>query len=227
MYWPRQYGLGTVATFRYTSFTANDRMPMVMVLTPQHRDGHMHGLNLRYMSPLQQRQIQYYFQTEQERQQTIDPFQQDRVQAYQKQLQYQERAKRIEAANKQYKVPTPQELEQKIQQGVIVKPDPSNPTFGVSTFTKTTNAQVQAAGNAMGTLQRYIPYGGEEQPPPEPEEPSPFANLSRTSAPQLTNPYTFYYNYVKPMLREYTSNVYRKYQHQYIQNLRILKGVER
>ena len=225
---PRQYGLGTVVTFRYTSPTATDRMPMVMVLTPQHRDGHMHGVNLRYMSPLEQRQIQFYFQNKQQREETgFNPFQQQQIQNYQKRLEYEKQ--------KQYKIPTPQELEQKIQnqrrqqekEGYIVKPDPANQTFGVSTFTRTTNAQVQAAGNAMGTLQRYTPFGGEEPPPPEPDEPSPFANVNKDTVPEINDPYAFYYRYVNPMMGNETSRVYRKYNHRYISSLRILKGIER
>lgn len=198
--------LGAVVTFRYVSPTANDRQPMVMLLTSQHMDGHMHGLNLRYLTPIQQQQLQHYFYPPgPEQHDRVNPFEQERIERYQQQ---------VEAEKKQ------QELLNQ-EEGYVVRPEQGNP-FGVSTFTRSAGAIVQKARGAFGQLRRFIPFGGQQKPPPPPEQPSPFANLNQQTAPQINNPSEFYYQFVKPVLGSQTKNAYRKYNPLYIQRLQIV-----
>lgn len=204
------YGLGSIVTFRYLSPTAHDRQPLIMLLTDRHADGNMHGINLRYITPLQQQQLQHYFQPPGRRQEDhINPFQQQRVDRYQEKMQREEELRQ-------------QQLQQ--EEGYVIRPEPGN-MFGVATFTRTIRALAQRARGAIGYLRKYIPFGGPRQPPPEPEQPSPFADVSQETMPVIDNPTTFYYQYAKPILKEFAPNAYRKYKPQYVQNLRIINGV--
>ena len=209
---PREYGLGTVVSFRYLAPKANDRMPMVLILTPKHMDGYAHGINLRYISPIQVQQLQHYFKTPWERAKDfINPFKQQAVEDYQKQLEQQREDEEGGA--------------QEPQEGYVIAPDPNNSTFGVSTFTRTVGAVARQARGAFGKLGRFLPFGGRDKPPPPPPKPSPFANVTKQTVPQINDPAAFYYQYVKPILGVNTKNAYRKYNPQYIRNLRIVKGV--
>lgn len=209
---PREYTLGTVVAFRYTAPTANDRMPMVLVLTPRHADGYVHGINLRYISPIQVQQLQHYFKTPWERAKDfINPFKQTAVDKYQQELEKQREDEEGGA--------------QEPREGYVISPDPNNSTFGVSTFTKTAGAVVRQAKGAFGKLGRFLPFGGRQAPPPPPPKPSPFANVTKLNVPQINDPYAFYYQYVKPILGPNTKNAYRKYKPEFVMNLRIVKGV--
>lgn len=199
--------LGAIVTFRYLAPTANDPRPLVMVLTEQHMDGYLHGLNMRYLTPLHQQQLQHFFRPPgQQQPDHINPFQQQEMERMRQQQ---------EAERKQ------QELLQ--TSGYVVRPEP-NSTFGVSTFTRTKDAIVQKARGAMGYLRRFIPFGGQQQPPQQPQ-PSPFANMNQQTAPLIDNPTAFYYQYVKPILGPNTKNAYRKYKHEYINGFQIIRTV--
>lgn len=210
------YKLGSVITYRYMSPTARDRVPMVFVLTSKHRDGMVHGINLRYLTPLQQQQLQYYFKTPQEREQEkINPFQQ--------QSQLNQQVEQQKQAQQQAYEQKKQEAEQE-RQGYVVRPAPGN-IFGVSTFTKTKEVIVQKARAAYGLLSRYIPFGGQKNPPPMPVQQPPIQREQIPNVqtnPYIDNPSAFYYSYVKPLFGSATRNYYRTYKHQFIQNERVL-----
>lgn len=235
------YRLGSVVTYRYTSPTAHDRIPLVFLLTSRHRDGMLHGVNLRYMSQIEQMQLQYYFTPPEQRAGEIDPFQQQSTIQQQVQKQREQQAAEVERKKQEA-------AEQR--EGYVVRPQPGN-IFGVSTFTRTKDAIVQKAKAAYGILSRYVPFGGAKKPPPLPtkqlpqsfwkskQQPKPPATLSPTVQPpapppppvlppnpHLDDPYHFYYNYVKPTFGSRTRNFYRTYKHEFIQNERIVRSIK-
>jgi len=182
-----------------------------MLLTERHIDGYMHGLNIRYLTPIQQQQLQHYFQPPADQQKEhVNPFQQEQVKRYQQQL---------DAEKKQQQL-----LNQ--EEGYVVRPAP-NSTYGVATFTRTASAIVQKARGAYGLLRRLIPFGGLQQPPPPPETPSPFTHVQQHTVPIIDNPTMFYYQYVKPLLGSETKNSYRKYNPIYIRNFTVRTFVTR
>lgn len=212
------YGLGSIITFRYNSPTSHDKAPMVLLLTNRHRDGYIHGINLRYVTPLQQQQLQYYFRSQAERARDyINPFKQRQIEKYQQEL---------EQKKKELQTPTQE------QQGYIIRPAPKS-DFGVSTFTKTDTAVVQQARGALGRLKRYVPFGGQEEPqqqepPPQQQQPetySQLADVNKQTVPVVNDPLVFYNQYVKPILFPNTHFSYRKYNPRYVSGLRIIKGV--
>lgn len=197
--------------------TATDRIPTVFILTPKHADGLVHAINLRYLTPIQQQQLQYYFKTPQERQQqTINPFQQ--------QHDHQTMTLRQQLNQNRFARPGQQQPQQKQDevQGVVVKPDPKN-IFGVSTFTRTSKAIVDVARNAFGKVLRYIPFGGNRQPPQQPQQQPPPSFLSGLPQANIDNANSFYYGFVKPLFGQNTKRVYRTYKQEFIQNERIIK----
>lgn len=224
------YKLGSVITFRYTSPTATDRMPTVFILASRHNDGMLHGVNLRYLTPIEQQQLQYYFKSPQERaQQTVNPFQQQhdhQTMTLRQQLNQGRFARLPEDQQKQVQTQQQQQAQQNqknIVNGVVVKPDPKN-IFGVSTFTRTTKALVDVARNAFGKVMRYVPFGGNVRPPAQPAQQPPPAFLSGLPVPNIDNANMFYYGYVKPLLKNKTRMCYRTYKHQFINNEIIIKS---
>ncbi len=201
--------LGTIVTFRYLSPTATDRQPMIMVLTQQHVDGNMHGLNLRYLTPIQQQQLQHYwYPPGQQQDDHINPFEQERVKRYEQQVEQEKRQ---------------QELLAQQERGVVMNPEAEATFGGVGTWTKSpVNLVRQGLRGVYGALRRRL--GGE---PPPPEQSSPFASINRQTAPQIDNPMDFYYQFVKPVLGPNTKNSYRKYKLEYIQNFQILYQPQR
>lgn len=218
------YKFGSVVTYRYLSPTANDRIPTVFIMTTRHKDGMVHGINLRYLTPLEQQQLQYYFKTPPEREQEkINPFQQQSFIDQKVEEQRQKQKEEYERKKQEY---------QEQQEGYVIKPKKGS-IFGVSTFVKTKDIIVQKARAAFGKLSRYVPYGGTKSPPPMPEEPKiktfttsqpqqQLQNYNRQNLPFLDNPSAFYYSYVKPLLRHRTRNCYRRYKHNYINNERVI-----
>jgi len=193
------FPLGSIVVFRYTSRTAHDRIPTVFVLA-QNYQGYLHGLNVRYLSPDIQRQIQWYFMPQQQQQQTTDPFQAQQ-QEYQKKLQ-------------QYQQQKQEQLQK--QTGVVVKPTTGS-IFGVSTWKIT---QKEAVGKPPLQITSSI----QEPAPPNvivPPRPTPFSTQKHIPK----DPYAFYHNVVKPLLGSNVKNVYRKYTNVYIHNIRLIKGV--
>lgn len=192
-------------------------MPTVFILASRHANGLVHGINLRYLTPIQQQQLQYYFKSPQERaQQTVNPFQQ--------QHSHQTMTLRQQLNQNRFARPGQQQPQQQPDQtqGVVVKPDPKN-IFGVSTFTRTSKALVDVARNAFGKVLRYIPFGGDRRPPQQPAQQPPPSFLSGLPQPSIDNPNMFYYGYVKPLFGNKTRMVYRTYKPEYIQNERVIK----
>ncbi len=228
------YKFKSIITFRYTAPTAKDKIPMVFVLASRHRDGMLHGINLRYLTPLQQQQLQYVSKTQEERaKETINPFQQ------QSQIE-QQVAKQKQAQIDEYERKK-QEAAQAVQ-GYVIKPQKGN-MFGVSTFTKTNEVVVQKARAAFGKLTQYTPYGGKQAPPAPPQQQqqppqiqSPYQQQTPPPPPppqippppvlniqgDVDNPSEFYYNTIKRMWGQSTRNSYRRYKHNFIENERVL-----
>jgi hypothetical protein len=150
--------------------------------------------------------LQYYFQTPQDQQSNFtNPYQQKRIDDYEKKLQ-------------QYRGSQEQAKE---QSGYVVRPDPTNKIWGLSTFTTTAGKVIQSVKSAFGTLRRYIPFGGQQKPPPPPPRPNPLEMINIVQNPAINDPYRFYYTIVKPLLGRDTRNVYRTYRHEYIYNIQI------
>ncbi len=205
------FPLGSVVVFRYGSPTAHDPRPTVFVLAQNYR-GLLHGLNIRYLSPIVQQQLQWYFIPPAQQQQQMDPFQQQLTDYQKKLAEYQKKK---------------QEIFQK-QNSVIVKPADNGSPFGVSTFGRTQQQQIPAT--------QVLPPNQQQQPEPvEPEAPKVVVPPATTSQfhPQSgqrqipTNPFQFYYQVVKPLLGADVEKVYRTYKPLYIMNTRVIKSVRR
>src|SRR5688500_17443795 len=121
-----QYPLGSIIVFRYVKITAKDRLPNVMVLA-QNYHGHLHGLNLRYMTPKEQEMMQWFFKSLTQKIFSSNPF---------KQIQAEFQAQMV-------KYKKQQELKQKQQNAVILKPQVQSP-FKTSTFQKTPTTVIPA-----------------------------------------------------------------------------------
>jgi hypothetical protein len=201
-------GLGAIVTFRYLSPTATDKQPQVMVLTEHGVDGNLHGLNLRYLTPIQQQQLQHYwYPPGPDQSDHINPFQQEQIKKYEQQQEVERRR---------------QELEAHGAQGVIMNPDKDATWGGIPTWVKSPVQVVQGATRSvLGKLRQYVPWGGQQKPPPPPEQSSPFANINQETAPQINDPVLFYYKFVKPVLGMDTKKAYRKYKLEYIKNFHI------
>jgi hypothetical protein len=201
--------LGVIATFRYLSPTATDWQPMIMVLTEQHVDGNMHGLNLRYLRPDQQQQLQHYwYPSGQQQQDHTDPFTQEQIKRYEQQVEQEKRQ---------------QELLAQEERGVVMNPEAGATFGGVGTWVKSPANLIQRGLRGVyGALRRQL---GGEQPPPE--QSSPFANVNRQTVPQIDNPTDFYYRFVKPVLGSDTKNCYRKYKLEYVKDFKVLYEPQR
>lgn len=214
----RNLFLGETISFRYVKRTANDRRPLVMVLTENYK-GHLHGLNLRYVSPIHARQLNWFFQLPQEQRNEISPLR------YQKEQEYRQRAQQEFERRKQ-------EILQR-QTGVIVKPLTRN-TFGVSTWGPTPKQQIQLPlSNIRGAQEQTFekPQYPQQMNPQEMEEQQRLLYIEQQAKMRdyIGNPYVFYHKYLKPMFGgSYgISSAYRKYNLMYIRNVRIVHGLER
>lgn len=202
--------LGSIVVFRYLARTARDPRPTVFILSTAY-NGLVHGLNVRYLTPVVQQQLQWYFLPKRQQQTQLNPFQQQQNDYVKKLEEYQKRKN---------------ELLQK-QQGVIVKPADNGSPFGVSTFGKTQQAVVPAR-QILPPNQREDEQIQEPEPPPvlvPPTINSPFSLGSNQKIP--TNPFQFYHQIVKPLLGKDVSRVYRTYKPMYIMNVRMIKSVRR
>ncbi len=202
--------LGSIITFRYLSPTAHDRIPTVLVLAQNHK-GLLHGINVRYLTPMLQQQLQWYFLQPQQKQTTTDPFDYAK-RKYIKDLQDYEKRK--------------MELLEK-QTGVIVKPAQKSP-FGVSTFQKTQLQQQPANQQLTPQEQQQLQQPAPEAPkaivPPQlPQMGSPFHQQGQPPS----DPFQFYHRVIKPLMGRDAQNVYRTYKHIYIKNPRFIKSVRR
>lgn len=208
--------LGTVVQFRHMSPTAHDRAPMVFILSMDY-EGMLHGLNMRYLNPTTTAQLQWIFKNPQQQAMIINPFKQE---LYNQQKQAQEEAKEIAQQRKQ-------EIMSK-QVGVVVKPQRGNP-FGIKTFGQT-QPEVQPAypghpGIKVPSL--MIPPA---QPSAQQQNLISYMDTINKDRslfgrnPITGNPQQFYYQYIKPLFgsNQHIAQVYRKYKHEYIQNLRIV-----
>jgi hypothetical protein len=210
-----QWKLGSVIQFRYKGFDSHDPAPLVLVISsnvPPH--GNLHGLNLRYLTPLEQSQIQYYFTPTTQRSGTINPFSQQQAIDYRVQQQRTQQAQEYERKKAEM-------LEQ--QEGVVVKPKPGS-IFGVSTFVRTAKMIIDKTRHAFGYLSRFKPFGGQQAVQPEPPPPSPLANVAINTAPTINSPYEFYHTYVKKIIRGDPSRCYRQYRQQFGNTTRLVRG---
>lgn len=209
--------LGEVISFRYVKKTANDRAPLVMVLT-QNYENYLHGLNLRYMSPIHAKQLYWFFQLPQEQREEISPMR------FHSEQEFQQRV------NQEYEQRKQQQMQQ--QTGVIVKPAQGN-VFGVSTWGPT-QKQVQMAFPGMPGVEEKTyeqPRYRQELTPQEMEERERLMYIEQQSRMRdyVGNPYVFYHKYIKAMFghSKNIAQVYRKYDPRFIRNVRIVRGLER
>lgn len=208
--------LGTIVQFRHLSPTSHDKAPMVFIISMDY-NGVLHGLNMRYMSPVHTAQLQWIFKTPEEQIMVQNPFRQE-MDLQQKQAQ--DEAKKVADQRKQ-------EIMSK-QVGVIVKPQRGNP-FGVKTFGPS-QAETQPAYPGQPGIK--LPSLMVPQAQPDLQQRAMMRYMEEINknrsffgrSPILANPQSFYYQYIKPMFgtNQHIAQVYRKYKHEYIKNMRIV-----
>lgn len=211
------YPLGTVVLFRYTSPTANDRAPNVLILTPSYQNK-VHGLNLRYMTPKEQQMVQWFFKSIREKMFSSDPYKQIQ-QEYEQQVQKHNQYLQQLAAQ---------------QNKVIVRPQstqgttgtfPTNNTFG-ATQKEISKPPVFEKFSQRHVQQNMIPPDDTMYQRIRQMFSTRMKNLVETFKNERPkDPYQFYHYNLKPLFGRDIKRFYRTYNHTYIVYPRIIKSV--
>lgn len=222
------FPMGTIIKFRYTKPNASfgyNNIKTILVLTSNYANN-MHGLDVRGLTPVEQELFQYLFEAAQVKQQTGNPIQNQLIQK-QKELQMVQQHK--------------QELLQK-KNSVVVTPDPNqtNKTFGTSTFRRT-----PIISTIFNMVSKFMV--GKNQMSPQQIEQDLKASDQRILQTQQEiqrfqsiigmyqqfdqinavpkDPYSFYHGFIKPHFGHRIPSFYRKFNVNFVQNARIVRGV--
>lgn len=203
-----QFRLGKRVYFTYTAPTANDRKPMIILLTPNYL-GYMHGLKLSEMTTQEQQLIQWLLSSWDQQQNQTNMIQKVQQDFQKKVADYQQKK---------------QEMLQK-QTGVIVKADPmtTNKTFGVKTFGPTQKIQQPVAPNNQA--QQNVPVEPGQYPDVDEHLAQNINNyLQKVPNPNMIpkEPYPFYHQVIKPLFgSRRIPNFYRKYDLRFVVSPRL------
>lgn len=209
--------VGTVVSFRYVGRKSHDRTPMVMVIAYNYQNK-LHGLNVRYLHPDHLAKLQWIFKSEAEQQRMINPFIEDLVQMRETNDQNYQNKIRQQMMN---------------QPGAILKPQQgfggqTLKSFGdLNTFgrTQVQQQQIDIPPSRLDDINTPPNIKGALTQEQVAQLQKKLANLleMRQASQAPLAPYNFYHQYVKPILFPNVKDSYRKYDHEGISTLRLVK----